>query len=146
MGGGAIYSSLLICITKFSPKTSFHISNFIILFTAIVVFYLGLKKKESNSSIPLYKNNDSNLSLFRTTSTYSTVGYHYIKNNTFQYKFINYDVILCFSPMMAFGSKIGEFLHRVLPAIILNFFLFVFIVITTLRYYNKYLASVINLV
>jgi uncharacterized membrane protein YfcA len=48
IGGGAIYSTLLMFIDNFSAMEAFPISNFIILFCSSCTFYIGVKDKMRN--------------------------------------------------------------------------------------------------
>jgi uncharacterized membrane protein YfcA len=50
IGGGAIYSSLLMFVENFSGSEAFPISNFIIVFCAVGTFYIGLRNKIENPS------------------------------------------------------------------------------------------------
>ena len=43
VGGGAIYSALLMFIENFEAQTAFPISSFSILICSIITFYLGVK-------------------------------------------------------------------------------------------------------
>lgn len=45
VGGGAIYSALLMFIENFSAQVAFPISNFVILVCSVLTFYLGVKDK-----------------------------------------------------------------------------------------------------
>jgi uncharacterized membrane protein YfcA len=59
------------------------------------------------------------------------------KNDCPSYSFIDYDAVLIFIPMLALGSKIGEFLAMITPAIFLDIVLFVFILFSLFTYYKK---------
>jgi uncharacterized membrane protein YfcA len=48
IGGGAIYSTILMFIDNFSGSEAFPISNFIIVFCACGTFYIGLRNKIAN--------------------------------------------------------------------------------------------------
>jgi uncharacterized membrane protein YfcA len=45
IGGGAIYSAMLMFIENFPASVAFPISNFVILCCSILTFYLGVKDK-----------------------------------------------------------------------------------------------------
>lgn len=48
VGGGAIYSALLMFVENFEAQTAFPISSFSILICSLTTFYLGVKKKMKN--------------------------------------------------------------------------------------------------
>ncbi len=60
IGGGAIYSAILMFVENFSAAEAFPISNFIILFCSSTTFYMGYKDKLENPENPFV---DYNLAL-----------------------------------------------------------------------------------
>lgn len=48
VGGGAIYSALLMFVENFDAMDAFPISNFIILFCSLATFFVGVREKLSN--------------------------------------------------------------------------------------------------
>ncbi len=50
IGGGAIYSALLMFVENFSANQAFPVSNFVIFLCALTTFYIGVKDKIENPS------------------------------------------------------------------------------------------------
>ena len=48
IGGGAVYSAILMFVENFSATEAFPISNFVIFFCAFSTFYIGVKDKLEN--------------------------------------------------------------------------------------------------
>lgn len=48
VGGGAVYSAIMMFVENFSASEAFPISNFIILFCSLTTFFIGVKEKIKN--------------------------------------------------------------------------------------------------
>jgi uncharacterized membrane protein YfcA len=48
VGGGAVYSAIMMFVENFSATEAFPISNFVILLCALTSFYIGAKNKFHN--------------------------------------------------------------------------------------------------
>jgi uncharacterized membrane protein YfcA len=103
IGGGAIYSAILMFAENFSAMEAFPISNFIILFCALTTFYIGVKDKIANP----------------------------------ENKFVDYDLVVVFGPMLLLGTKIGVILNKILPSLILNIFLILSLAYSSYKSYQK---------
>lgn len=110
LGGGAIYSTLLMTIENFDANKAFPISNFMILLSSISVYLLGAKQ---NENIP-------------------------------EHKFVDYDLVLIFCPMMMLGTKIGVILNAITPQIFLTLFLILTLLDSSRKVYTKYNKEVKN--
>lgn len=60
VGGGAIYSAILLLVENFTTKEAFPISNLIILFCSLTTFYVEVKNKYKDPS-PVNKFIDYNM-------------------------------------------------------------------------------------
>ena len=49
VGGGAIYSAILMFVENFSAMEAFPVSNFVILFCTLITFYIGVISKAKNT-------------------------------------------------------------------------------------------------
>jgi uncharacterized membrane protein YfcA len=103
VGGGAVYSAVLMFVENFSAMEAFPISNFVILFCALTTFYIGVSNKLKS---PVSK-------------------------------FVDYDIVVVFVPLMLLGTKIGVILNKILPSLLLNVLLILALSFSCYKSYNR---------
>lgn len=60
-----------------------------------------------------------------------------LKGHQTHYSQVDYDMILISVPLLAMGAKLGEFMQRISPSILLDLILFIFILYSLYKYYKK---------
>lgn len=104
VGGGAIFSTVLMMFDNFDTNKAFPISNFIILLSSLSVYLVGAS----------------------------------MHINVAEHKFVDYDIILIFCPLLLIGTKIGVLLSKLFPSMFLSLFLVITIYSSTMKSYNNY--------
>lgn len=107
VGGGAIYSTLLMLVENFDASKAFPISNFMILLSSLSVYLLGA---QMHINVP-------------------------------EHKFVDYDLVLVFCPMLLLGTKVGVILNSLLPSLLLNISLVYVLYSSTSKIYKNYRKS-----
>jgi uncharacterized membrane protein YfcA len=59
------------------------------------------------------------------------------KENHPNIKFVDYDMIIIAIPSLAIGTKIGELLYIIVPWIIIDIVLIIYIIYSIIRFYSK---------
>jgi len=97
LGGGAVYSAILMFVENFSAMETFPISTFIILFCALSTYFIGIKDKIEN---PQHKFVDYDLVLVFCPTMLIGTKIGVIWNRMFPSLFLNMLLILS----LAFSS------------------------------------------